>query len=267
MRPLLADDARRWWDAHPATLEAGIAGAGRLERYIGAFRDRLPALVAPGTVDRVLACDDRRARRALVDGALCTPAFVAAFRAHFSRARMSAEGRSAAQFAHVGPVDVAGWFLARLRWALGELPVRGNPYVERFLRGGVRDLDAATPWLRPANHARLRALAPRVAVVTAPLDAWLAARPAAALGGAACSDLFEYLAPADADALFAALARALRPGARLAYWNLLVPRASPDALRAPRGPLRHLDRLSHALWRRDRAWFYGAFHVEEVHAR
>jgi S-adenosylmethionine-diacylglycerol 3-amino-3-carboxypropyl transferase len=59
----------------------------------------------------------------------------------------------------------------------------------------------------------------------------------------------------------AALARALRPGGRLAFWNLLVPRASPPSLRPPYRPL---EELAAELWARDRSYFYQAFHVEEV---
>jgi len=85
-------------------------------------------------------------------------------------------------------------------------------------------------------------------------------RAPASLSSAALSDVFEYLSD-DATAIVAErLARAIRPGGRIAYWNLFVPR---DAARAtPR--LRSLDALSTKLWAQDRAWFYRAFHVDEV---
>jgi len=263
VRPLLSPGARTWWDAHPAVLEAGVDGAGRLDRFIAGFRrDHLPALCDARTIDRLLALDDGAARRQLADEALFTPAFARAFRAYFGRDAIAARGRDPAQFRHVpDDVDVAGWFLARLRWACTELPVHGNFYLQRFLRGGPVDPEAGPPYLRRGAFARLGALAPRVQVVTESLERYLAARPAASLGGAALSDVFEYLAPDASDALFGELARALQPGGRAAYWNLFVPRASPVALRSR---LRPLGRLSRALWLRDRAWFYGAFRVEEA---
>jgi S-adenosylmethionine-diacylglycerol 3-amino-3-carboxypropyl transferase len=57
------------------------------------------------------------------------------------------------------------------------------------------------------------------------------------------------------------IVRCSRPGARLAYWNLLAPRRRPDHL-AHR--LRPLDELAGALHRSDRAFFYSAFRVEQV---
>ena len=58
-----------------------------------------------------------------------------------------------------------------------------------------------------------------------------------------------------------AILRASRPGARLAYWNMLVPRRRPDALADRLVPLSDLAASLHAA---DRAFFYSAFVVEEV---
>ena len=46
------------------------------------------------------------------------------------------------------------------------------------------------------------------------------------------SDVFEYMSTADHEHLYAGLLRSTRPGARLAYWNWMVPRAVPDMLAA-----------------------------------
>jgi S-adenosylmethionine-diacylglycerol 3-amino-3-carboxypropyl transferase len=261
VRPGLSPAARRWWDAHQPVIAAGPDGAGRLDRFIAGFRrEHLARLTGPGVVDTLLATDDPGARTRLADAALFTPAFARAFRAYFARDAIAERGRDPAQFRYVAEPDVAGWFLRRLRWACTELPVRGNFYLERFLRGGLRDADAGPPYLRRAAYERLRALAPRVEVVTEALGTYLASRPAASLHGLALSDVFEYLPPDASDALFAHAARVLRPRGRLAYWHLFVERTPPPAVR-PR--LRPLDRLSRALWRRDRAWLYGSFRVDE----
>ncbi|HEV3485525.1 MAG TPA: hypothetical protein VG106_08960, partial [Vicinamibacterales bacterium] len=57
------------------------------------------------------------------------------------------------------------------------------------------------------------------------------------------------------------IVRVSRPGARLAYWNMLAPRRVPESM-AP--ALRPLDEFARELHRRDRAFFYSAFRVEEV---
>ena len=50
-------------------------------------------------------------------------------------------------------------------------------------------------------------------------------------------------------------------GARLAYWNMLVPRRRPESLATALRPLRD---LSAQLFARDQAFFYSALVVEEV---
>jgi len=111
------------------------------------------------------------------------------------------------------------------------------------------------------DYARLRELADRVTMVTDDLAHHLQSKPAGAYSKGNLSDVFEYVSPEESATLMGALGRALRGGGRLAFWNLLVPRASPPELRPP---FRPLEELSERLWRRDRSWFYQAFHVEEV---
>lgn len=62
-------------------------------------------------------------------------------------------------------------------------------------------------------------------------------------------------------AVYGALLGVARPGARLAYWNMLVPRRRPEAFAAR---IRPLDDEARSLFLADRAFFYAAFVIEEV---
>ena len=75
------------------------------------------------------------------------------------------------------------------------------------------------------------------------------------------SDVFEYMSPDASSQMLERLVRQGRSGGRLAYWNMLVPRSRPDHL-ADR--LRPLSMLAHRLSLEDKAFFYGAFIVEEI---
>ena len=75
------------------------------------------------------------------------------------------------------------------------------------------------------------------------------------------SDVFEYLTPADADALYRAVADASAPGARIVSWSMLADRLPGPSLD---GRLARLDERSEALHARDKAPFYGSMHVHEV---
>jgi hypothetical protein len=66
--------------------------------------------------------------------------------------------------------------------------------------------------------------------------------------------------PETCHGVYAGLLEAARPGARLAYWNMLVPRRCPAELA---GRVRALPEAAELL-ARDRAFFYSAFVLEEV---
>jgi S-adenosylmethionine-diacylglycerol 3-amino-3-carboxypropyl transferase len=262
VRPLLQTAARDWWDAHTALLVRGVDGAGRLDRFIDVFqREHVARIHGAELVDRLFTLRSPAERRRFVDDELLTPAFERSFRAYFTRESIAAGGRHPDQFRYVAEDDVAAWLFGRFRWVCTTLPARGNFYLERILRGPCHPHRSLPPYLASRSYERLRALVPRVAVVTGDIESYLATRRGRTLAGAGLSDIFEYMTPAAAAALFAALAATVRPTGRLAYWNFLVPRSSPASLRDRLRPLRG---LSLALARQDRAWFYRAFHVEEV---
>ena len=168
---------------------------------------------------------------------------------------------------YVDAMDVAGFFWERFRWVLTALPARTNFYVHSFLTGHYRDLALLPPYLLRENHARLRALLPRVRVELGDVESALLRRPVGAFSKANLSDLFEYLSDEATDAIFETIGDRLRPGGRACFWNLLVPREPSRAASeggAARARLRPLRALEAALYARDRSWFYRAFHIEEV---
>ena len=258
----LDETTRAFWDARPDAIAAGVANAGRLERYFAGFAEQARALSPPGAIDRLLDLDDVAAQRALF-AEIATPAFEAAFRAKYNQETMASEGRDPSQLVFVREADVAGFFWERLRWVTSALPARGNFYLASFF-GGYRALDRVPPYLLRESYERLRALLPRVTVFEGDLDAALASRPRGAFTKACLSDVFEYMSDEAAAKLFSTLADRIRPNGRICYWNLLVPRASPDSLRDALTPLSDLSRT---LWQNDRSWFYRAFHVEQIRSR
>jgi S-adenosylmethionine-diacylglycerol 3-amino-3-carboxypropyl transferase len=261
VRHRLSETSRAWCDDRVRTIEAGIVHAGRLERYIAGFRERYFADPHDrARVDAMLSATDLATQRARALRAL-TPDFARAFGAYFTAATLGANGRDPSQMRYVGSdMNVTAQLLSRLVWVCSETPLAGNFYVERFFRGALRDLGSGPPYLRRETFERLRALVSRIEIVTGELGDYLASRAPALLSHAALSDVFEYLSDEATADLAERLARAIRPGGRIAYWNLFVPRAAAGT--TPR--FRPLDALSARLWAQDRAWFYRAFHVDEI---
>jgi S-adenosylmethionine-diacylglycerol 3-amino-3-carboxypropyl transferase len=256
-RSALSTSSRAFWDSHEGDIKAGIIHRGRLENYISGFaQEHLPALWADDLLPRLMEAPTLSAQAALFSSEGLTAAFSERFRWYFGREMMAKNGRDPAQFAHVTGGDVGGYFLERFTWAMTHTRLADNFYVELFLSGHLSDLERGPCYLRPSNYERLGRLTPRLRIVTGEFEQLAVG----SFSKANLSDIFEYMSPDLNAAVFGLIADRLRPGGRIAWWNLLVPRTVPQELQSP---LNLLTELSEALWLKDRSWFYRAFHVAQ----
>lgn len=255
LRASLSSGSRGFWDAHPRPIARGIIHAGKFERYLQAFRKYLLPLVHPRSRIEALRRERPRAeRQAFYEDEWDTRRWRALFRLFFSRRVMGWMGRDPAFFAHVEGT-VSERLLARTRYALTELPARTNPYLAYILTGTYPP-EARPRYLRPEHLDQVRDRLDRIELRQGSVEEAPGAFDAMNL-----SNIFEYMDPTDHQSCYRALLDRARTGARLAYWNLLVPRSAPRAVEDRVRPLAELASTLHA---RDQAWFYGAFHVDEV---
>ncbi len=253
----LSEPSRAFWDDNEATIRLGVLKLGRFERYLETFRTKLLPLVHRRTTIReFLALDTLEAQRAFYEQRWDRRRWRALFRLFFSEAVMSRLGRSPEQFAQVdGPVAEA--FLARAKHAFTELPVRTNPYLQWMLAGEFSDLECSRAYLTRAGHAGLGEAYERITLVHGDVETVLPR--VGEMTAFNFSNLFEYVPPEHHEQLLRLALEHSRPGARLAYWNTLVPRHRPESL-AHR--LRRHERLSAELLEQDRAFVYGGFNLE-----
>ncbi len=261
IRRALPRRTRSFWDARVHLIDRGVARTGKLEDYFLGFAEVSPLPPTSPTLRAFLQLDDIYDQREAFARDIATPEFEATFRAYFGRESMAAQGRDPAQFRYVREGDVGAYFWDRFTWVCTHLPVRTNFYLRAFLTGDVGPLTHGPVYLRPESFDALRASIDRVTIVTDEIETLVNTLPAGTFSKLNLSDMFEYVSETAADRLFEALGTWVRPGGRIAYWNLLVPRTSPLSARDHLRPLRE---LSAELWRRDRSWFYRDFHIEEV---
>lgn len=259
-RALLPPGARAFWDGRPASIAAGAASTGRLERHFAWFRRAGLPLVHPRARVRRLLAGGSPAERAARYAGWDTWRWRALFRVFFSRFLLERLGRSRAQFAHVeGPV--ADRLLGRARHALVDLDPARNPYLHLLLCGRHADAGALPAALRPEAFDVIRGRLERLEVHAGTLESWLAAAQARSVDRFNLSDVFEYVSPAEHVRLLEQVARVGRSGARVACWNLFVDRCRPAALADRLVPL---EAEARALSRADRALFYERLVLEQV---
>lgn len=258
-RSQLTLEARRFWDARSAEIDAGIGSAGKFERYFALFRRRvLPLIHSRACIAQLLRGGTLEQRRAFYSQHWDTWRWRAMFRLFFSRAVLGHSGRDPRFFQYVEG-SVAERLLSRARLGLTEVDPAENPYVQWILTG---QHTTALPYaLRPEHFETIRANLDRLEWHRASVEDFLADIGPNAIDRFNLSDIFEYMSEANYAHLLDLLVRAGRPGGRLAYWNMLVPRSRHDAFAAR---LRPLTDLAQALHRQDRACFYRAFILEEI---
>jgi S-adenosylmethionine-diacylglycerol 3-amino-3-carboxypropyl transferase len=145
--------------------------------------------------------------------------------------------------------------LDRTRHALTAIPVRTNPYLTYIMTGNYSP-DALPLYLRAEHGAVIRERLDRLRLVRGAVE-----EVDGLFDGFNLSDIFEYMSGSVHERVYAALVERASPGARLAYWNMLAPRGPAPGVA---DQIRPLDGLAGSLHDRDKAWFYQAFHVDEV---
>jgi S-adenosylmethionine-diacylglycerol 3-amino-3-carboxypropyl transferase len=263
--PLLTAESAAFWNARPAIVSTGVIHAGKFEHYFRTFRTRLlPLIHSRRRIAQLMTPRDEPARHAFYNNTWNNLRWRCLFRVFFSRFVMGRMGRDPEFFRYVSG-SVADRILTRARYALTTLPTHDNPYLTFILTGNYGR--ALPRYLRPEHFSNVRAGLDRLTLHRGSIETVAAGAIAAAPESSAgfdafnLSDIFEYIDESASIDIYARLIALARPGARLAYWNTLVPRSCPPSLRDRVTPLTD---FAAELLAADRAFFYCAFHVDEV---
>ncbi len=255
----LPASARDFFRERLDAIAGGVLHDGKFEGYFRLFRERVLPLIHRGkTVVALLDEKDEQARQAFYRRTWNNLRWRLLFRIFFSRFAMGRLGRDPEFFRYVEG-SVAERILARTEYALTVLPGYANPYMEYILTGNFRR--ALPLYLRPEVFPGLKRNLDKLTLFEGPIEEAALAHRGEGFDGFNLSDLFEYLDEPTSAAVYGRLLETARPGARFAYWNMLVPRRLAAAFP---GRVRPLDAEARELFARDLAFFYSAFVLEEV---
>jgi S-adenosylmethionine-diacylglycerol 3-amino-3-carboxypropyl transferase len=258
-RSALGASAREFWDRRRNDLQSGLGSLGKFERYFSLFRRRvLPLIHRRKLVRELLEPKSPEARQRFYDERWDTWRWRLLFRLFFSRTVMGRLGRDPEFFRYV-EADVATSILGRTRHALTVLDPSANPYLHWILTGTHGDV---LPYALRAEHFEtIRDHLDRLEWRCQSIEDLLAQSTGPLAHRFNLSDVFEYVSIDHYHCMLDTIVRRSYPGARLAYWNMLVPRQAPPHMY---DRLRPIEALANQLHLADRAFFYSAFRVEQV---
>lgn len=246
-----------WQDLAPLVARYGAGGVGKFERYFRLFRTLiLPLTQQKRTVDAIFEPRDVAGRQAFLETRFDNWRWRLLMRLFFSKAVMGHFGRDPTFFAHA-----EGSLYAHLRRRIYHAAVTcdpaSNPYLHWIVKG-THGTALPLPW-RAEFYNVIRSRLDRLSLHHGTLEAYL--DPAQPFDGFNLSDIFEYLSLPAFSKLYGQVLAAANPGARLVYWNMMVPRRVPEEYQAR--VLRRQD-IEDRLKPLDKAFFYSDFVVEEV---
>ncbi len=160
-----------------------------------------------------------------------------------------------------GATSFADSFFLRARHALREVPIAPNYFVAQYLRGRYLDDSAVPAYLLRHNLPVVRDRLDRIEIVTSDAQGWMGQQPDASIDAFSLSNICELMSLEETGRLFAEVARSARPGARICFRNLMVPRGVPESL-ASRIVLD--GALSRDLLARDRSFVYSRVQAFKV---
>lgn len=172
------------------------------------------------------------------------------------------QGRSVRLFpAGSGPDPAVGeemerHFVKRFEVLLNELPTQGNPYLAHAVLG-TYPTRALLDYFRKSSSEALRGAESKVNLVRSDLADAVEGMDAGFLAGADISNVGDFLPKTEWDRVFAALERALRPGAVVVHRNFVWDEPYPVSDGFWRDEV-----LSSSLHKRDRSFIYRAVTVD-----
>lgn len=249
-------DGSFWHNQRSAVRRWGVGGVGKFERYFRLFRRRVLPLVHPvARVQALMQPRDAEGRAAFYRH-WNNRRWRWLLRLFFSRNVMGRLGRDPAFF-EFAEGSLTDHLAARIRHALVTLAPAENPYLHWILTGQHGDVLPLA--LRADAFIPIRDRLDRLHLHQTGLTALLP--DLASVDGWNLSDIFEYMTPMETRAALSAILSVTRPGGRLVWWNMLVPRPAPDDLSL----IAH-DAEAARLFAADKAFFYSALVVAEAAA-
>lgn len=255
--PHLSEAARDFWKNQAIANERGYANAGKFENYFRLFREKLLPLVhSKKTILQLLEPMTIEQRHDFYHKKWNSWRWRGLFKLFFSRFIMGRLGRDPEFFKYVEG-SVATRILERAKHAIIQLPPAQNPYLQTILLGRQRD---ALPLAWRAEHyEKIRQRIHKINIHCQPIEAFLATQ-SQPYDGFNLSDIFEYMDDEEYEHSLACIHDHAALGARLVYWNMLVPRSRPDSMQKLLCPLSEIAEQLHL---QDKAFFYSRFVVEE----
>lgn len=254
----LSEEDQFFWKARKSdVIKHGFGGVGKFERFFRLFHSRvLPLVQSRSNINSVLSHKSRADREIFLRETWNHARWRWMLKIFFSNFVMGRLGRDPAFFAHVEG-SLSEHVGGQLEHAIVDLDPSKNPYLHWVLRGTH---GGALPFTwREENFDIIRSRLDRLDIREGALEAFVSTGEKA--DGYNLSDIFEYMSAPVFEDVYETILKASNLGARLVYWNMMVPRQCPAKFECRIKRMTELESVGKS---KDKAFFYSDFVVEQV---
>ncbi|MEO6722396.1 MAG: DUF3419 family protein [Ferruginibacter sp.] len=255
IRSLLSTEAKDFWDGQHRILTNGFLMNGKYERFILLAGKFLNLLQGRKRVQGLFIEKSKEEQEIYFDEVWNTKRFHYLFKLLFNK-RMLAKRGLVADYFHFddGSKSFAESFYNRSKKAFRNIPVKGNYFLSLYLLGKYRNDGEVPAYLKKENFNIIKQRVDRIKIITSDAQGWLDSMSAGTINCFALSNICELMSENDTHRLFAGVARTARPGARVIFRNLMVPREVPSDLKEQ---IVKDETLSKFVYDNDRSFVYG----------
>jgi S-adenosylmethionine-diacylglycerol 3-amino-3-carboxypropyl transferase len=255
LRDDLSPDAKVFFDARPRLIAKGILMNGRYEKFVRLAGRLLRMLQGPGNTKRFFTLNTLEDQQRFYEKRWDNGRWRWVFQTMFNKKRLAKKGLNADYF-HFddGSSSFSESFYKRAGHAMKDLPIQRNYFLSLYLLGKYENYDALPAYLQAQNFSVIRRNIDHVHPVTADSKLWLADQPDNMFDAFALSNICELMDDQDTYKLFKEVLRTAKPGARVIFRNLMIPREVPKDLQEN---IVKNEVLSRQLQYSDRSFVYG----------
>jgi S-adenosylmethionine-diacylglycerol 3-amino-3-carboxypropyl transferase len=265
LRGDLSDAALRYWTSKAEAVRKGVVNAGKYESFVRLFSRFVGVIQGKKRIDGLFRCVTLEQQQDYFARKWDTVQWRLLFKLLANKRMLANRGLTADYFRFDdGSSSFPESFLRRARRALCEIPVESNYFLAHYLLGRYRSEEAVPAYLLRENLPVVRERLDRIELVTSPAQKWLEQQPDASIDCFSLSNICELMSLDETGRFFAEVARSAKPGARICFRNLIVPRGVPESLRSK---IELQEELSRGLIARDRSFVYSRVQAFVVHGK
>ncbi len=254
----LSDKTRKYLEENIDIIKNGIINTGKFEHYFHVFGSKvLPLIHNKKTREELLEKKTKEERIEFYDKKWNNLRWKLLFRIFFSRTIMGKLGRDKAFFRYVN-VNVAEHILERTKYAITELDTSQNSYLHYIINGNY---DKVLPVAyRKENFDIIKKNIDKLILLSESVETFIQRDDVDYISKYNLSDIFEYMDDSQMCKIYEKIFTKSPKGTRVAYWNMLADKRASKYFEN----LNYLEEESKNLFKKDKAFFYCNFIIEEI---